>query len=432
MPRLVLAMCVDCLRRDQVGAYGCAKATTPCIDGLAARSLVLDHAYANANWTKPSVASFFTGLWPAEHGAVAAGDVKGQIKGMALPQGVATLAGVYAAAGYRTVGFVHQPHLIKEHGFGQGFETYEAGPFEAERIAALFKDWHAKAGRTDRVFAYLHFLDCHAPYWPHQPFAQQFGPTSRAWASCPDWETPGVWARFRDEVNAGKRTMPREEAAELLNLYEGSVRYTDITIERILADLSARDAFDEALVIVFADHGEDFLEHGTLGHDPPFFFEEQIRIPVVIKFPASWGMRPAHITCETQTLDVTAMLAAIVGREGFGHGRNLLVSELFSTPVPIITQSAAGMTVLRSGLKGYVWTRGALPQIMRVIDARRDAAEGTDLAAQTPGFVSDMERYLASWQQSTARVYAALGAGSAGAAMSKENAEALRALGYVH
>jgi len=434
MPRLVLAMCVDCLRSDQVGAYGCSEPTTPSIDSLAAGSLLLEHAYANANWTKPSVASFFTGLWPAEHGATATGDTKSDLasKNMVLPSGIATLAGVYAAAGFRTGGFVHQPHLVKEHGFGQGFETYEVGPFEAERIASMFKEWHAKLGASDRAFAYLHFLDCHAPYWPHEPFWRQFGPTSRAWASCPDWETPGVWSAFRDEVNAGKRSMPAEEALELLNLFQGAVRYTDDCIGKIIADLSARGVFDDALIVAFADHGEDFLEHGILGHDPPYFFEEQIRIPVIMKLPKSWGMTLARMSCETQTLDLTATLAAVAGHRGFGHGRNLFQEAAFREPAPIITQSGGGMTVVRSGLKGYIWTKGPVLQIAKVFDVRSDPGERIDISPQTPAFVSAMETYLASWRESASSMYAKLDSGRSGVTLSRENADALRALGYLH
>lgn len=434
MPRLVLAVCVDCLRRDQVGAYGCAKPTTPCIDRIAAESTVIEHAYANANWTKPSVASFFTGMWPAEHGATASGEVKGEAgsKNMVLPQGVATLAGVYAAAGWRTAGFVHQPHLVKEHGFGQGFERYEVGPFEADTIAKRFSQWHASVAAGERVFAYLHFLDCHAPYWAHQPYASQFGPTDKAWASCPTWRTPGVWLAFRNEVNAGKRTMPREEAQQLLNLYQGAVRYTDNAIGAIIADLEARAVLDDALVVVFADHGEDFLEHGVLGHDPPYFFEEQIRIPMVVRYPTSWGVTPARAPYEAQTLDLTATLAAVAGRKGFGNGRSFLRTKELARPVPIVTQSAAGMTVVRSGLKGYVWTGGAVPQVEKVFDVAKDMSEKEDVAAKSPRFVTETEAYIAEWQKSTARVYAALDGGRTGVNMARETREALRALGYLH
>jgi arylsulfatase A-like enzyme len=345
---------------------------------------------------------------------------------------VPTLARAYAAAGWRTAGFVNQPHLVKENGFGQGFDVYQTGEFDADKIASLFADWHSALKPSDRAFVYLHFLDCHAPYWEHQPFAGMFGPTSRAWASCPDWRTPGVWSAFRDEVNAGKRAMPAEEGAELLNLFDGAVRYTDHAIGGVIDRLSACRALDEALVAVFGDHGEDFLEHGVLGHDPPFFFEEQIRIPIIVKFPASWGIGPARMPYEAQTIDLTATLAAAAGKGRFGHGRNLLDEAAMRESVPIVTESAEGMTVLKDGLKGYIWTKGVVPQVAKVYDVRSDPAERMNVAAHTPVFTSTVEEYLVSWRESTARVYASLDSGRASVTMSKENAAALKALGYLH
>lgn len=433
-PKFALALCVDCLRADQVGAYGCPLPITPCIDEFAKRAVVFENVYANSNWTKPSVASFFTGLWPAEHGAMGVNRPNLPVppKDATLPEGIPTLAGVYRQRGYRTGGFVWQPNLMKEYGFGQGFDTYEVGSFDAGEIASRFRDWYRTLKPGEHVFAYLHFLDCHAPYPDRMPYTGQFGPTEMAFQSCPDWRTPGVWAAFREELNTGKRKIPREEAQALFNRYRGDVRYVDSVIGALLSELESKGALEDALVCVFGDHGENFYEHGVLGHDPPFFFEEQVRIPLIVSFPSKWRVRPGRRPQETQTIDLTATLAAAAGLRGFGHGRSLIDPVDVSRPVHIITQSADGITVVREGLKAYISMIGAVPAVAKAFDVRHDPQESRELSLSVPEAVEKIESYMRGWRDATAKTYAAFDNRRGGRAPSAEEVEALRALGYLH
>jgi len=432
-PSLVVVVCVDCLRGDQLGCYGCAEPTSPRIDLLARDSLVFDNAYTNSNWTKPSIASFFTGLLPSEHGVIklVESDEAVPDHGMVLSDRALTLAEVFSARGYRTAAFVYQMHLAPEYGFAQGFETYKTGPRNAEEIVQLFVDWYDSLRPGERAFAYLHFLDCHSPYnFPRKKWTV-FGPTD-AVAKGHYFNGPGGWKQFRDEVHAGKRDVPPELPVQLLNMYQGDVRFVDGAVEKLVDYLSRKGGFDESLFALFADHGENFFEHRVFGHDPPYFYDEQIRIPMIVKLPESWRMQPGRVERQVQTIDLTATLSAAAGAPALGRGSSLIrtprraVDERY-----IITESEIAATVVRGDFKAYL-PAGAMPAtVQRLWDPVRDPSESRDFSQDNPQYTAALESYMEAWRRSAAESSAALNTSTKSARLSPENIKALRALGYI-
>ena len=140
----VLVISVDCMRADHVGAYGYDRDTTPAIDSIARDGIFFDRAYAQANWTKPSVASLMTGLYVRNHGVVVGTDYfdaegvhKVGANSFPLPDDIPLMSEAFRSAGYRTVGFIENSHLIPAQGFGRGFDTYE----KAKPAARYLEDW---------------------------------------------------------------------------------------------------------------------------------------------------------------------------------------------------------------------------------------------------------------------------------------------------
>jgi len=431
--KTVLVICIDCMRADQCGFHGCDEPTTPALDALAEGAVVFENAYTNGNWTKPAVASFFTGLRVAEHGvdkSVEPGGPPGE--GMALPPGAGTLAGVFARAGYSTAAVLHQPHLVSDLGFAEGFDHYDQGGYSAERIEGRFARWLAGRERGESVFAYLHFLDCHGPFVRTKEYAEVFGRIDLGVAIEENWREPGAWRRFREEVNSASRAVPPDLAAHFLNLYRGRARKVDDAVARVFGMLAKAGRFDEALIAVFADHGENFLEHGALGHRPEHFYQQQLRIPLVIKFPRSLSIAPRRVKAEVETIDLSATLAAAAGGR-LGSGRDLAAAAKGAV-LPrrfITTESDAGMTVIRDGLKAHVSTEGAAPKVTKVVDVRRDEAEASDVCALHPRFVAEVNEFLPRWRERAEEKRLALGKPFGMGALSRENVEALRALGYI-
>lgn len=428
----VVVICVDCLRADQVGCYGCPEPTTPSLDVLARESVVFEKAITNCNWTKPSIASLFTGLRPSEHGVIETVDIGGDIaEGTALPPTAATLAALFRAAGYATGAILCQPHLVAKLGFAQGFDHYDEGVYRYDRIRLKTAQWLSLQARRKPVFAYVHFIDCHAPYLKTGPAAEAFGPIDLGVSMRRELRNASGWRQFMDDVNAGTRAISKELAAQFLNLYQGELRVVDGAIGGIIEVLKHLGRFDEAYLAVFGDHGENFLENGLLGHPPSGFFKEQTRVPMIVKFPRSLGIPAGRVNQEVQTIDLTATLSAAVGGH-LGQGRNLMPAARGGALEPefIVTESDSGMRITRSGLKGHVSWQDNVPRITKIVDPIADPRERVDLLPGHTTFADEAARFLSWWRLEAEKIRVALGPPTGGTATS-ENLQALRALGYL-
>src|SRR5262245_45073288 len=240
----VILVCLDTVRADHLGCYGYARRpTSPCPDELARDATVFLDATATACWTKPSVPSFLTGTWPAEHGVYegsAHGD-QGETTDL-LPDRARTLAEDFAEAGFETAAFLHNAHLRSGQGFEQGFDVYEEGSFEAREIRWRARDWLERRDRTRPFFLYLHFLDAHFPYPVPDGYAQMFAEGRDASAFRGE-----DWSSVRDAVNDGRRTLSPTELEALVSLYDGAIRYIDDEIGQLLGALR-REGTDGDLV----------------------------------------------------------------------------------------------------------------------------------------------------------------------------------------
>jgi arylsulfatase A-like enzyme len=263
----VLIYAIDTLRADHLGVYGYGKNTSPRIDAFAADAIVFENAYAPSSWTRPSVASLLTGLYPTSH------DVRTRVD--RVQASVTLLSEILSGAGYRTAAIVTNPNIVSFWGFDQGFDRFDdidAAHGEAQPDADAV---------TDRVLAYVsdatrpflvyaHVLDPHGPYDPPAPFATRFGggPGDVLEPSTMTRETPE--ATFRNQVAR----------------YDGEIGFTDEQFGRLIDGLVARDLYRDALIVVTADHGEELLEHGAGGHGHTLY-EELVRIPLIIKLPGN-------------------------------------------------------------------------------------------------------------------------------------------------
>ena len=276
----VLLVTLDTTRADHLGCYGYARPTSPHLDAMAAESTIYTRAISPGTWTLPSHASLFTAKCPSSHGARY--DPTGSlVLASAIPdrpglnayrvRGVAptetTLATVLGRAGYRTGGVAGGPWLKKVFGLGTGFEWWDDDDIGSinGRIAA---DLNARAlpwldTVTEPFFLFLNYFDAHAPMQPPPEFAAPFLPAPIA---------RGV-----------RPTMEQTQA-----LYDGEIRYADQHFGDVVAALKRRNLYDRTWIIVSADHGELFGEHGLTGHGTAPY-QEVIHVPFVSKPPLGDG-----------------------------------------------------------------------------------------------------------------------------------------------
>jgi len=314
----VLVIVVDALRADRLGCYGYARSTSPNIDAFAAESVVFDRAYAQSPWTKPSIPTLFTSLYPVQHGVYEgeANAGNGILESDVLADAHSTLAETFQASGYETLAFVHNAHLEPASGFAQGFDTYEHGRADAPTINAKFIEY-LDGDRHRPFFAYLHYLDAHWPFQPEMPFQNQFG--APGGPSIFDRES---WNGLRERIGDGSIELSAEDRIRLQNLHDGGVAEIDHYIGMLLAALRGRGILDQTIVLFTSDHGEELMDHGSVGHGGTLY-KEVIDIPLIIRIPH--GAQAGRRSEIARLIDVFPTLAALARVEPPAalEGRNL-------------------------------------------------------------------------------------------------------------
>jgi len=299
-PNVVL-VCIDTLRADHLGCYGYERDTTPAIDRLAAESTVFADACAASSWTRPSVPSLLTGTYPLQHGLYG---LEGKLT-HALSDASVTLAEVFRDHGWRTAAVVCNPQLDLGNGFEQGFEDYRDDSGDAAEIERRAQTWLDSLDGEDPFFLYLHFLDAHWPYPIPDAYATRFGGSS----------LPELWGaepgRVRDAINEGDRQSTRAELDRLRALYDGGIRYVDDQLALLFASLEERGLADDTIVCIVSDHGEEFMEHGRIGHGHGLQ-ENLLRVPWILHVPGRRGRRVEH---PVGLVDVFPTLLAAAGVE---------------------------------------------------------------------------------------------------------------------
>lgn len=295
----VLLVCIDTLRADHVGCYGYERDTTPWIDALSAESLVFEDACATSSWTRPSVPSFLTGTYPIEHGLYG---LEGQVT-HALSEQSLTLAEVFRSQGWRTGAIVRNPQLSLGNGFEQGFEVYRDQSGDAAEIGRRAEEWLDSLDGEAPFFLYLHFLDAHWPYPLPDDYATRFGGA----------QLEDLWGEradlVRDAINEREREATEAELDQLLGLYDGGIRYVDDQLAALCAAIEERGDWEDTIVCIVSDHGEEFMEHGRIGHGHALH-ENLLRVPWILRIP---GRRGRTLAQPVSLVDVFPTLLAAAG-----------------------------------------------------------------------------------------------------------------------
>src|SRR5262245_29595300 len=279
----VLLVVIDSLRADRLGAYGSSKGLTPFLDALARESLVYENAYATTSWTIPSVASMFLASYPSEHG------VTGFYSH--IPKDAVTLAEVLRTQRMATAAFTANASVQPAAGFAIGFERFDniGNPTmfkpksDGKLLTRAVLDWRSKAPPKP-FFAYLHFMDVHAPYGTHKGItAPRAADVGRSDADLNTHIMTAAWEK-EEADRVRKWTLSATENARLQQLYDGEVLYNDSVVAQLFRALERRGDLANTLVIVTADHGEEFGEHGAFSHGASLY-QSAIRVPLIVRLP---------------------------------------------------------------------------------------------------------------------------------------------------
>jgi arylsulfatase A-like enzyme len=305
-PHVVL-ISLDTLRADHLGCYGYGRDTSPRLDALAARGVRFDSAWSQATSTLASHLSLFTSLYPPEFGIVCDDGVNfvQNTTRLKLAERVVTLAEALQAAGYDTAAFAGGGLLSDNYGFDQGFDTFwhASQPSESTLAVSLpgltawLDDWRTRRPPGSRFFAFLHTYDVHDPYRAPDPFKTRFSARKAE--------------RFLKENGYPPTAtdlelhMPDPEPAELQEIvafYDNQIPYADQEVGALERYLREHGLWEDTLVIVLSDHGEEFQDHGGWGHGGTVF-RELARVPLILRFPGD-ARAGSVVRAPVQLLDV--------------------------------------------------------------------------------------------------------------------------------
>jgi arylsulfatase A-like enzyme len=294
----ILLIVLDTERADHLSSYGYSRPTTPHLDSIAAEGVLFEEVFSPSSWTLTSHASLFTGRMLHEHRA-------GGVSTRVLSDRFPTLAERLDAEGYATAGFVANTFWAARHtGLARGFVHYEdfygtagdalqrmtlvrelqrftellgavdiRGRKRARHVNAEFLRWVDRD--VDRpFFAFLNYMDVHAPYLPPGDYEGRFGPLR-----------PEFRPKRLEVGNRNQQALSAGERAYRVDRYDESLLYLDAHIGQLMAELDRRGILDSTIVIITSDHGELFGEHGFVEHGKTLYRQETL-VPLIIRYPS--------------------------------------------------------------------------------------------------------------------------------------------------
>jgi len=440
----VLFIMVDTLRGDHVPCDDTAPVATPAICSLTDGHGTRFFGFAHASWTKPSTATMLSGLLPSSHGATT--------KAASIGPDVEMLAEAMKEHGYSTGGIVSNINLAPSFGFAQGFDEYHylapdylAGASEsssklilyqivrklwfrvqpgfrvgdyyqnAETVNARAFDWLERHADS-RFFMFLHYMDPHDPYFRHPYDGHAIARVTN------DHPDPAL-------------------APEMRELYAGEIAYLDAHLARLFDRLRALDLWEDTLIVLTSDHGEEFDDHGGFWHGLTLY-DEQVHVPLLVKWPAGRVQgAPAVEPDLARQIDLPPTILALAGARTPAAMKGVDLVARMEDAIPaddprhtLLAENDLEGNVLQA-LRTMDWKlisanagnpRGLPEEALYHVAV--DPGERTNLEAEHPERVIAMKRETTSLVE-LAKSEAVEGGGDA--RLSESQREALRALGYM-
>jgi arylsulfatase A-like enzyme len=292
-PNIIL-ISIDTLRADRLGCYGCPTGTSPNLDAFSRDGVQFMQAFSQAPTTATSHMSLFTGLLPPVHRVSSLLRFPEQAKELRLSglgAGIPTLAQYLKENGYRTVG-LHNGGLVSPFfGFAKGFDRYTAKRIPWQRLyknpsplQIIKKLLHPASATRKPLFLFLHTYICHDPYTKApQEIRERFLPFPEPGLPIEGGSAKGSFQEMHDSFWKAIDGSNRSHRDHVRALYDAGVSYADWIFGEIVALLKRNGSYDDSLIAVVSDHGEEFWEHGDTLHK--FLWVETLHVPLLVKFP---------------------------------------------------------------------------------------------------------------------------------------------------
>lgn len=468
----VILISIDTARADYFSCYGFSAPSTPELDRIAAAGARFTRAFSPENWTLPAHASMLTSLYPPTHGVE---DLDSR-----LAESISTLAEIYAANRYRTLGMVdgdRRSFVGANRGFDRGFEHYVHYPdgkgvrqaflpFRAHSdVMLFFENGHSddivrsairwieqtqSVPQPDPFFLFLHVYDVHAswgshwpihrlPYQAHPELLTQLGVTESLAGD--RFVLDGLsGARYLRALNRALEAgtpldslvSPRE-VSMLESLYASSLHFVDSQLGMLDRYLEDAGLVDSTIVLVTSDHGEEFREHGQFGHHQDY--RETLHIPLLIRWPGVVVPGEVHTIVGTTDLAPTLLELCGIERPSAFQGTSLvplLQREEWPERATFLGNQLDGVWGVRTSKFSYYLHGLHDPEgpIEELFDVEVDSLERVNLADREPAALDSARSMVAAWRHRTMQERPT----AAGPAqpLDARTRELLRSLGYIN
>lgn len=403
----VLLITVDTLRADYLGCYGHQGNLTPNLDRLATQSLRFERAITGGSWTQAAFPVLMTSTYASMYGGCT---------GTLAPERP-TLAASLSAHGYTTAGFSTSPLLSHEYGYSRGFDTFvdltpdeqdpqlrriKGGQFllrqpithhigqllgqslrpaklyvTAETLTDTVNAWLDRT--TTPFFAWVHYMDIHWPYHREETLTQP-QEIAQAWRDL----------KHLHQANWANAPISHSQKEHYIQLYQEAIRYTDRHIGRLLDHLRTSGQFDDTIIILVADHGEEFLEHGRWGHWENNLYDEILQVPCLFKLPDQASGQT--IAPQVRTLDLMPTILDLCDFPRPEQVEGLSLTPLwtnhpadYNAPVSLSEMKRDDWHIVaaRTNAEKFIWD-SRQPQQPQFFDLQSDPHEHTNIATQYP------------------------------------------------
>jgi arylsulfatase A-like enzyme len=419
-PRNVILIVVDTLRADRLSAFGYGRPTSPNLAAFAGNAVRFDAARSQAACTFPSVNSILTSRWPAAF--------LGQPnQALGIPPGIPSLAEILQARGFHTVAVSASAVVRKSPsrfnpsgGFARGFDVFhEDCVWQPASCVDAAAAEHLKKGDKP-LFLYLHYIDPHGPYQPPPTWRRRFatGAPEKEWVRKGNPNPIGDWL-YKGKPHPG---FTPDDLQHLKDLYDEEIGFVDSQLGALFGRLRRSGLLESSLVILAADHGEEFLEHGDVKHCRNLF-DTSLHVPLVVRVPGA----PARVAASpVQNLDLVPTVLDYLGIKTAGpfEGRSLraVIEGGEGNAEPEIQYALQGS--LRSAADGrYKLIEDLAGGKQSLYDLKADPGETKDVLAAERRAYAPLRDALAKWLAESE------GKGTADASRAAQ--EKLRSLGYI-
>ncbi len=396
-PRTLLLVSIDTLRADRFGAYGSDLDLTPRMDELAAESVVFDTAFAPCSFTVPSLSSMLTGWYPEQNGILTNEHL--------LPRTAPTLASLLSDRGYRTGAVVSNFVLRAGAGLERDFDVYDDEMSMVETVRPIPERLAAstttdalrvldalRADDDEHVFLWVHYQDPHGPYTPPDDERAKHLERERARPDGQRELTLGRDHRGLGEIPDYQNFPGQREVAFYRAGYHAEVRICDREIGRLLDGLRERGLWEDAVVVLAADHGEGLGENDYWFAHGEYLTDPLVRVPFFVRAP---GIAPGRRDDLAGLIDLVPTLApmfglvppdGLPGRDLFSTGAETADHELYMAT--LLGSKLPRIGLVRDGYK-YVATKH-VPDRPPTEELFLLGVEDEDLAAREPARVAEM------------------------------------------